>query len=205
MIPMPRAHPWHGIPARAGAPDLFHAFIELVPGDTVKFEVDRSTGHLLLDRPQQYSSQCPALYGFIPRTCCGNRVAHHCTDCGGENIEGDGDPMDICVLTEKHFAHGNCLVRARPIGGLRMVDRGQADDKLIAVLESDLAYGALRDLSECPASLVERLQHYFLTHKQRPDEKPKVRLLGTYGRDEAYEMIALSLLDYSDRWGDLRL
>ncbi len=202
MMPMPRAHPWHAIASRAAVPDVFHAFIELVPGDTVKFEVDRLTGHLLLDRPQQYSSQCPAPYGFIPRTACGPRVAQRCTECAGEAIQGDGDPIDICVLTEKQFAHGNCLVRARPIGGLRMVDRGQANDKIIAVLESDLAYGALRNLSECPATLLERLKHYFLTYKQRPDDDSKVRLVGIYGRDEALEMISLSVLDYSERWGD---
>ena len=81
---------------------------------------------------------CPTLYGFIPQTYCGKEVAARCAEkTGATGIQGDGDPMDICVLTEKAFAHGSLFVRAKPIGGLRMIDGEQADDKIIAVLEKD--------------------------------------------------------------------
>jgi len=98
-----------------------------------------------VDRPQRLSSLCPTLYGFIPQTYCGKEVAALCAERTGVNdIQGDGDPMDICVLTEKAFAHGGLFVHAQPIGGLRMIDGEQADDKIIAVLESDLAYGQIK-------------------------------------------------------------
>jgi inorganic pyrophosphatase len=198
----PQAHPWHGIPTLAGGADVFNAFIEIVPADSVKFELDKLSGHLRLDRPQRFSSQCPALYGFVPRTYCGELVAARCGDRSGfDGIQGDGDPMDICVLTEKQVSHGNFLVHARPIGGLRMVDGSQADDKIIAVLEADLAYDRFRDVADCPPPLIERLRHYFLTYKQRPDDRAeRVRLVETYGREEALEMLSRSVGDYERHW-----
>src|SRR5467141_1634864 len=86
------------------------------------------------------------------------------------NIRGDGDPMDICILTEKSMAHANFFLRARPIGGLRMIDGEEADDKIVAVLERDMAYGDLRDIADAPQGVIERLRHYFLTYKQMPGE-----------------------------------
>ena len=88
-------------------------------------------------------------------------------------IKGDGDPMDICVLTEKTFAQGNFFLQAEPIGGLRMIDGEQADDKIIAVLEADLAYGHIKNIDQCPTALVDRLQHYFLSYKQLPGDAPR--------------------------------
>src|SRR6478736_3718654 len=115
-----QAHPWHGVAARRPNGEL-QAYIEIVPSDAVKYELDKATGHLRLDRPQRLSSSCPMLYGFIPQTYCGPEIAARCMDRTGETgIEGDGDPLDVCILTEKTVAHGNFLARARPIGGLRM-------------------------------------------------------------------------------------
>lgn len=197
-----QAHPWHGVPARSGFPDVYNAFIEIVPTDAVKYELDKISGHLRIDRPQRFSSMCPTLYGFVPRTLCGPRVGERCSErSGAAGMEGDGDPMDICVLTEKPVAHGNLFVHARPIGGLRMVDGTRADDKIVAVLESDLAYGGFADLSEVPGGILERLRHYFLTYKQGPDEiARRVRVVETYARDEALEMLARSEEDYADRF-----
>ncbi|HKI97900.1 MAG TPA: inorganic pyrophosphatase [bacterium] len=193
-----QVHPWHGVPADAGADGVFNAYIELVPADTVKYELDKAAGHLRLDRPQRFSSQCPTPYGFIPRTLCGPQVGERCTQRTGEaGIAGDGDPMDICVLTERTILHGNFLLHARPIGGLRMIDGGQADDKIVAVLEQDLTYGGLRDIAECPRGIVDRLHHYFLTYKQQPDQtERKVRIAEVYDRAEALEMIRRSRADY---------
>ena len=106
-----------------------------MPTDTVKYEMDKDTGILRMDRPQQYSNVCPSLYGFMPQTLCGDRVAALCMErTGRRGIVGDGDPMDICVLTEREIPHGDILVEAMPIGGLRMIDGDEADDKIVAVL-----------------------------------------------------------------------
>ena len=198
-----QAHPWHGVPAGEGAPGVVNAYIEIVPTDAVKYELDKASGHLRLDRPQRFSSFPPTLYGFIPQTFCGDRVAELCRDCaGGEQIRGDGDPMDICVLTERPAAHANFLVRAKPVGGLRMVDGNEADDKIIAVLEKDVAYGHIEDIHEAPKGLIDRLQHYFLTYKQLPQESPRrVEIADVYDRDAALETIRRSLEDYRARYG----
>ena len=121
------AHPWHGIPPGDGAPERVTVYVEMVPTDTVKYEVDKRSGHLRIDRPQKYSALCPAPYGFIPRTLCAERVAAFAAQrAGRRDIVGDGDPMDVCVLTERPINHGGILVTARTIGGLRMFDRAEA-------------------------------------------------------------------------------
>ena len=192
------AHPWHGLPARTETPGVFNAFIEIVPTDTVKYELDKSSGHLRLDRPQRLSSFCPTLYGLIPRTYCGPRVAARCAERTSlSDIEGDRDPMDVCVLTEKTVAHGNLFVHARPIGGLRMIDGREADDKIVAVLVGDLAYGHLQDIREVPAAVIERLRHYFLSYKQRPDDPTRrVQIHEVYDSEEASIVLQRSEEDY---------
>src|SRR5438445_13586584 len=102
-----QAHPWHGIPAGEDAPGTVNAYMEIVPTDPVKYELDKRSGHLRLDRPQRFSSLCPTLYGFIPHTYCGDRVGERCAArTGRQRAEGDKDPMDISVLSEKPLAHG---------------------------------------------------------------------------------------------------
>lgn len=198
-----QAHPWHGIPPHPDGTNLVNAFIEIVPADTVKYEIDKESGHLKIDRIQRFSSLCPTLYGFIPRTYCGTEVGTRCRarTNSPEKISGDGDPMDICVLTERTVAHGGFLCRAKVVGGLRMIDGSEADDKIVAVLEDDLAYGKFDDIAECPAGLIERLSHYFLSYKQFPvDPARKVRIAEVYGRDEALETIRLSITDYQGKF-----
>ena len=200
-----RAHPWHGIPIGAEAPDVVNAFIEMTPTDTVKYELDKLTGLLHVDRPQRYSSVCPEAYGLVPQTYCGTRVAEFCQQRTGRNgIIGDGDPLDICVLTEKHISHVNIFMRVRPIGGLRMIDGNEADDKIIAILDGDPSYGYWRDISQCPVMLTERLRHYFLTYKQSPDvEKKACEITHIYGEEEAREVIRRSREDYREKFGHL--
>ncbi|HEY8186850.1 MAG TPA: inorganic pyrophosphatase [Pyrinomonadaceae bacterium] len=197
-----QAHPWHGVSPGSEAPGTVNAYIEIVPTDAVKYELDKESGHLHVDRPQRFSSMCPSLYGLIPQTFCGEEVAKLCAErtemC---DIKGDGDPMDICVLTEKTFAQGNFFLRARPIGGLRMIDGEQADDKIISVLEADLAYGHVEDIDECPKALVDRLKHYFLSYKQLPGEDPRrVEIVDVYDRAEALDVIQRSMRDYELRY-----
>jgi len=193
-----RAHPWHGVSMGKEAPRVVTTYIEIVPTDTVKYEMDKLTGILRMDRPQQYSNVCPSLYGFIPRTLCAERVGALCSErTGRPGIHGDGDPMDVCVLTEKEISHGDILVQAVPIGGLRMIDGNEADDKIIAVLSGDAVFGSIKDIAECPAPLVDRLRHYFLTCKQGPDRAAHaVEITHVYGRDEAHDVIRTSAQDY---------
>ncbi len=192
-----KAHPWHGIPIGENSPEIVTAFIEIVPTDTVKYEIDKHTGYLKIDRPQKYSNIVPALYGFIPKTYCGEKIALLAQERSGREVmEGDGDPLDVCVLCEKIISHGDIICEARPIGGIRLIDKGEADDKIIAVLKGDEVYGAYQDLSEVPANVVERLKHYFLTYKNLPGETALIEIANVYGRDEAHEVIRTSVEDY---------
>jgi inorganic pyrophosphatase len=199
-----KAHPWHGVPIGPQAPASVTVYVEMVPTDTVKYEMDKLTGLLVVDRPQKYSNVCPTLYGLVPRTYCGPQVAAFCEQrTARSGLEGDLDPLDICVLTEKAFSHGNILVRARPIGGLRMLDGSEVDDKILGVLEGDAAFGGLDDVTACPEPLVERLRHYFLTYKQGPDQtRPTCEITHVYGRDEALEVVRRSQADYLAAFGD---
>ena len=205
-----KSHPWHGIEVGDGAPDVITAFIEMVPTDTVKYELDKVSGYLKIDRPQKYSNVVPALYGFVPQSFCGDTVAQYCMQqCGREDIVGDGDPLDICVLTERDIVHGDIIVEVRPIGGFRMLDGNEADDKIIAVLRHDVTYSSYNDISELPKGVVNRLKHYFLTYKEMPDvhhdelHKFKVEIPHIYGREEAIEVINRSLEDYKRHFNSL--
>jgi inorganic pyrophosphatase len=198
-----QAHPWHGVTTGASAPAVVNAYIEIVPTDAVKYELDKPSGHLRVDRPQRFSSMCPTPYGFIPQTYCGDRVAQLCeTRTGRTGIRGDGDPMDICVLTERPAAHGDFFVHAVPIGGLRMIDGNEADDKIIAVLEADVTYGHIQDIADAPSGLIDRLRHYFLSYKQLPQDAPRrVEITDVYDRAEAADLIRRSTQDYRARYG----
>ncbi|GAB3259426.1 inorganic pyrophosphatase [Larkinella harenae] len=192
-----KAHPWHGIPIGEKAPNQVTAFIEIVPTDTVKYEVDKDTGYLKIDRPQKYSNIVPALYGFIPMTYCDEQVASLARERSGREIEkGDGDPIDICVLSEHAITHGNIILQAIPIGGFRLLDKGEADDKIIAILKGDGMYQGYDDLSQLPDSVVQRLKHYFLTYKNLPGEPMTCEIVNVYGREEAHDVIRRSVEDY---------
>lgn len=197
-----RSHPWHGMPLGEKAPESVNCYIEIVPTDTVKYELDKDTGILKIDRPQKYSSLCPSLYGLLPKTYCGTLTAQYCMKkTGMKNIRGDEDPLDICVLTERAIPRGDILLHAHPIGGLRMIDGNEADDKIIAVLQGDYVYGKFRDIGECPDNIVERLRHYFLTYKDSPEKtQGRVQITHTYGRNEAFEVIRLAQQDYLDKF-----
>lgn len=199
-----QAHPWHGVAPGENSPDIVNTYIEIVPRDVVKYELDKLSGHLRIDRPQLFSSLSPTLYGFLPQSYCGTRVAEFTAERTGlENVVGDGDPLDICVLSEKAITSGNFLVNAKPIGGLRLIDHGEADDKIIAVLDKDLGFGHINDIADCPKTLIDRLVHYFLSYKQLPsDEKRAVQVSHIYGRDEAHEVIRRSIEDYREKFGN---
>ncbi len=195
-----KAHPWHGISLGKNTPNIVTSFIEMVPTDAVKYEVDKESGYLSIDRPQKYSNLVPALYGFLPQTYSDKKVAELTNkQLNRTDILGDGDPIDICVLTEKDITHGDIIVRARPIGGFRVLDQDKADDKLIAVLENDLIYDSCNDITDLPQAVIDRLRHYFTTYKDLPEDKTsRCVVTDIYGVEEAHDVIMRSIQDYEN-------
>jgi inorganic pyrophosphatase len=193
-----RPHPWHGIDPGARFPDVLTCYIEIVPTDGVKYEIDKHSGFLKVDRPQRFSNFCPTLYGFVPRTYCGQVVAA-CAVPGGPHVtRGDGDPLDICVFTDRPISRGDILLEAHPIGGLRMVEAEEADDKIIAVLHDDPTYGAYTDVRDLPRPVIDRLRHYFLTYKTIPGDQKAATISvdPVYGRDQAHTILRAARDDY---------
>ncbi len=189
-----RRHPWHGLRARRDdAPeDVVQVFVEMTPADTVKYELDKNSGFMMVDRPQRTTSSPPALYGFIPRTYCDVEVAKRCPDVD----VADQDPLDICVYSERHITRGDILLNARVVGGIQMIDGGEADDKIIAVLENDNIWGDVRDIGDLPPIKIERLQHYFMTYKMEPGKELDIKVDFVYDREEALKVIAAAEKDY---------
>ncbi|HEX7973166.1 MAG TPA: inorganic pyrophosphatase [Anaerolineales bacterium] len=194
-----RPHPWHGLETGPNPPEMVSAYIEITPFDPVKYEIDKVTGYLCVDRPQRTSSTPPTLYGFIPRTYCGKRVSALAKGAA----RGDGDPLDICVISERPISHSEVILTARVVGGLRTIDRGEADDKIIAVLEKDAFWGDVKDLAGLPKGLIERLRHYFSTYKLIPGESAPVRILSAYEQAEAWQVVEAAMQDYQEKFGAL--
>lgn len=201
-----RPHPWHGLEVGPQPPALVYAFIEITSFDLVKYEVDKLTGYLRVDRPQRTSSSPPTLYGFIPRTYCAERVGA----LSDYAEHGDGDPLDICVFSERPINRAEVILQARVIGGIHMIDHHEADDKIIAVLENDTIWGLARDLDDVPSVLVDRLRHYFSTYKIMPGQPVETSIEGTYGAARAQEVVLAAMEDYQahfsnpDQQGDLQ-
>jgi inorganic pyrophosphatase len=192
-----RPHPWHGLDAGPNPPKIVQAYIEITPFDLVKYEVDKVTGYLKVDRPQRTSSVPPTLYGFIPRTYCGERVRQ----LSPQAAEGDGDPLDICVISERPITKSEIILTARVVGGLLMIDNGEADDKIIAVLANDVFWENVNDVSELPPVLVERLRHYFSTYKLMPGKESLTYIESVYGYEKAVEVIRAAMADYDEAFG----
>jgi inorganic pyrophosphatase len=191
-----RPHPWHGLSIGKAAPELVNAFIEITPFDLVKYEVDKETGYLRVDRPHKTSSLPPTLYGFIPRTYCGRRVQ----DLMPGAERGDEDPLDICVISERPIAKAEVILTARVLGGLPMLDGGEADDKIVAVLANDEIWSDVRDISQLPERFTSRLRHYFSTYKTLPGETAVVSVGEAYSRDHAIRVIEAAMADYEEEF-----
>jgi inorganic pyrophosphatase len=176
---------------------LVHVFVEITPFDLIKYEVDKASGYLKVDRPQRTSSLPPAIYGFIPQTYAGDGVAALMP--GSER--GDADPLDICVLSERPISRSEVLLQARVVGGLPMLDGGEADDKIVSILKDDPVFGGVQDLADLPGGLIDRLVHYFSTYKLGPDTTNRVHLGAPYGREHAERVIMASLGDYRALFG----
>ncbi len=192
-----RPHPWHGLKTGPNPPEIVHAYIEMTPFDFIKYEVDKVTGYLYVDRPQRTSSQTPTLYGFIPRTFCDENV--RALSDGAER--GDGDPLDICVVSERPINRSEIFLNAIVVGALQLIDHGEADDKIIAILENDHIWGKVKDVSQLPDVIVERLKHYFSTYKLVEGQEPGIRILGVAGHEKAKKIVQAAILDYETAFG----
>ncbi len=192
-----RPHPWHGLEVGPNPPQVVTAYIEITPFDLVKYEVEKTTGYLKVDRPQRSSSQPPTLYGFIPRTYCGKRVGDLSPTAG----RGDGDPLDICVISERPITKSEIILNARVVGGLLMIDNGDADDKIIAVLANDKFWENANDVSDLPSVLVERLRHYFGTYKLVPGKENQTFIEAVYDASRAMKVVEAAMADYDEAYG----
>jgi inorganic pyrophosphatase len=175
-------------------PSLVHVFVEITPFDLVKYEVDKASGYLRVDRAQRTSSLPPAIYGFIPQTYAGTAVAALMP--GSER--GDGDPLDICVLSERPITRAEVLLQARVVGGLPMLDGGEADDKILGILHDDPVFGGIADIAQIPRELVGRLVHYFSTYKLLPHPEHRVSIGEPYGCEHAEAVVAAAMADYRE-------
>jgi len=187
-----RPHPWHGLEIGPEPPRVVNAYIEITPFDLVKYEVDKRTGYLRVDRPHRTSSQPPALYGFIPRTLCGETF-HKLSP---RSLRGDGDPLDICVVSERPITKSEIVLSAKVVGGLQMIDDDEADDKIVAVLVNDYIWNWVEDIKTLPSVLIERLEHYFSTYKLVAGEEPKISIDNVYGHHHAWHVIEAAVEDY---------
>ncbi len=151
-----------------------------------------------VDRPQRSSSLPPSLYGFIPRTYCGDRVG----GLSPSTDVGDGDPLDICVLSERPIDRSEVILSARVVGGLHMIDEGEADDKIISVLSNDQYYKDIEDILDLPEILIERLRHYFGTYKMIPGKEMDVNVERVYSKEEAGKVVLAAMEDYEDMFGN---
>ncbi|MBI9044806.1 MAG: inorganic pyrophosphatase [Anaerolineaceae bacterium] len=192
-----RPHPWHGLEVGPEPPQLVNAYIEITPFDFIKYEVDKETGYLRVDRPQRTSSQPPTLYGFIPRTYCGKRVS--ALSEGSER--GDGDPLDICVISERPINRSEVILSVQVIGGIQALDGGEADDKIIAVLTNDNIYGDAKCISDIPTAMIDRLQHYFSTYKMNIGGKSQMQVKSVFDCDYAQKVVKAAMEDYEETFG----
>lgn len=192
-----RPHPWHGLSPGPAPPLHLRMYVEITPFSTIKYEVDKESGFLKVDRAQRSNALPPWPYGFVPRTYCGPRVA-----ALAGVTRGDGDPLDICVLSERPIDLADVLLDAVVVGGLLMIDGDEADDKLVAVLKDDPVWGRTTELAGLPVALVARLRHYFMTYKLDPDGGQPVRIEAVYGAERAAAVVRAAIEDYQEAFGE---
>ncbi len=149
-------NPWHDIEPRKSTPDTLDCVIEIPRGGRLKYELDKASGLLRLDRVLYSAVFYPANYGFIPRTYC-----------------DDSDPLDILVLGQEPVMPMS-LLTARPIGVMQMIDQDEEDDKIIAIHEHDPAYNHLRDISQLPEHTLNELQRFFEDYKILEHKKVRI-------------------------------
>jgi inorganic pyrophosphatase len=176
---MSKNHPWHDISFGDESPQIVQAIIEISRGSKAKYEVDKESGLLKLDRVLHAAFYYPINYGFIPKT-----------------FAGDNDPLDILVLSQIDFEPLS-IVTAKVIGVMRMIDKG-IDDKIIAVCQNDISVSHINSLEELPPHLMSEIKHFFEQYKKL--EQTTVKVDEFYGKEKAYEIINQSILDYKNKF-----
>ena len=169
-------HPWHNVPIGKNAPEEVTGIIEISKGSRAKYELDKESGMLRLDRVLYSSFYYPANYGFIPQTYC-----------------DDKDPLDILVISQIEM-QPLCLVQAKVIGVMRMVDSGEADDKIIAVASGDPSVNHINDTSELPHHFISELRHFFEQYKTL--ENKSVVVEDFQNSTVAKQIIHQAIIDY---------
>ncbi len=169
-------NPWHHVSPGENTPSTVTGIIEIPSGSRAKYELDKESGLLKLDRVLYSSFYYPANYGFIPQSFC-----------------DDGDPLDILVLSQIDF-NPLCLVNAKVIGVMRMIDQGEADDKIIAVAADDVSVNYIEDIAELPPHFTKELRHFFEEYKTL--ERKKVLVEEFQGKKTAEEIVLRSFEDY---------
>jgi inorganic pyrophosphatase len=174
-------HPWHGAEAGNKIPQVVNALIEIPQGSRTKYEIDKPTGLLKLDRVIYSSFHYPANYGFIPQTL-------------GE----DNDPLDILVLCSQSI-QSLCLVEATVIGNMQMIDSGEKDDKIIAVATNDPSVNHISSIDEMPRHFINELRNYFEQYKVL--ENKQVQIEEFQNKEIAYQIIREAIELYRKKFG----
>lgn len=178
---MNKKNPWHDVSIGENSPASVTGIIEIPKNCRAKYELDKDSGMLILDRVLYSSINYPANYGFIPRTYC-----------------DDDDPLDILVLSQIDIVP-MCLVEAKVIGVMRMLDGGEMDDKIIAVASNDMSVNHINDISELPPHSVKELRSFFEDYKKL--ENKTVIVEEFQDREVAHQIINKSIEDYNKKFG----
>lgn len=172
---------WHDISEDRITPESFFAVIEIEKGSKLKYELDKETGMLMLDRVLYTSTHYPASYGFIPRT-----------------YADDGDPLDVLVLCSEPIS-SLALVQVYPIGAITMIDGGRMDEKIIAIPFGDPTYNCYRSIDALPSHLFSEMRHFFKVYKELENKETAVN--ETVGQQEAVAIVAKAIEDYKNLFG----
>jgi len=175
-------HPWHGASYGKKAPSVINGVIEIPAGSRIKYEIDKKTGLLKLDRVLFSATHYPSNYGFIPQT-----------------LGDDKDPLDIVVLTYEPVVP-LCIVSSRVIGVMRMIDNGEGDDKIIAVADDDTTLRDVQSLEDLPAQKLDEISHFFETYKLL--EKKEVKVSGFENKEVAVSIIEKAIEFYKETYGN---
>jgi inorganic pyrophosphatase len=174
-------NPWHTISSGRKAPKVVTGIVEIPKGSKGKYELDKESGLLRLDRVLFSSVHYPGNYGFIPRTFC-----------------DDGDPLDILILSQIDFPP-LCIIESRVIGVMRMIDNGQADDKIIAVAKDDVSVNHVKEIEQLPPHTTKEIQRFFEDYTKL--ESKEVRVEHFLGREDAYKIVQESIVLYQQTFG----
>ena len=173
-------HLWRDLPPGRNPPEEVTAVIEIPAGSRNKYELDKATGLLKLDRVLYSSVHYPGDYGFIPRT-----------------LHEDNDPLDILVMVKEQTFSG-CMIDVRPIGGLRMLDRGEPDDKILGVPLHDPAHEEYFDIADIPQHMLKEIEYFFATYKDL--EGKRVQVVGWEKSEQAMRIISESIARYDTQY-----